>query len=89
MYNDDSRFVIAKVLDCDGFHDVPEDKIVALGTDRALFKYQHPFDLHVMTTVGARFVIEVVRHWKHKEIPRFTLRELSYGLETWDKGFKW
>lgn len=89
MDNDDSRFVIAKVLDSDGFRDVPVDKIVTLGKDRALFKYQHPFDRHVMTTVGARFVIEVTQHWRHKEIPRFALRELSYGLETWDRGFKW
>ena len=87
--NSDYRFVKAKLLDSGGFRDMPEDGIVLLDTYRALFKHQHPFDSHVMTTVGARFVIEVTQHWRHKEIPRFALRELSYGLETWDRGFKW
>ena len=81
-------YIKAKVIDSDGFN-VPSGGIVALCTDRLLFRAQHPFDRHAMTTIGARMTVAVERGHKHLGIPRYVLRELCYGIEKWDRGFKW
>lgn len=83
--NSDLYYVTVKILSSYGIN-VPRDDIATLVTDHALFRHQKPFDRHAMTTVGARFVIETRKN--RLGFNQFMLRELSYGMETWDN-FRW
>lgn len=79
--------VLVKIIDGRAIN-AKQGDTARLVTDRGLFKYQYPFDRHVMTTIGARFVIQAI-HDNRIGIYRWGLKRLTYGLETWDRGFHW
>lgn len=75
------------VLEDSGGLTIPADRIARMKLDRAHFKHQEPHDRHFMTVVGVEFGL-VARKGMRVPWCMWEVEYLTYGLETWDRGFR-
>ena len=86
--NSETSYIVVDVLEADGSIILPDDKIARIKTDRPLFTHQEPWDRHLLQVVGVVFVIRA-RQTKRVPWPQRYIASLTYGLETWERGFHW
>ncbi|QIG70282.1 hypothetical protein EVB87_182 [Rhizobium phage RHph_N28_1] len=86
--NSNFGYITVDVLEAGGSVIIPDDKIVRIKTDKALFTHQEPWDRHLLQVVGVVFVIRA-RQTKRVPWPQRYIASLTYGLETWERGFHW
>ncbi|QXV74158.1 hypothetical protein [Rhizobium phage RHEph12] len=86
--NSETGYITVDVFEAYGGMIIPDDKIARIKTDRPLFTHQEPWDRHALQVVGVIFTIRA-RQSKRLPWPQRYIASLTYGLETWERGFHW